>query len=154
MGKAVISTAIRHHLNTLDMKIAQNITSLIGQTPLLQVESPQNHNGMLLAKMESANPGGSVKDRLAFAMIAHGENKGFIKQDTVILEPTSGNTGIGLAMVCAAKNYKLIITMPESVSVERRNLIKAYGAELVLTPPDKGMKGAITAAEDLAKKYD
>jgi cysteine synthase A len=109
---------------------------------------------MLLAKMESANPGGSVKDRLALAMIAHGEEKKFIKPNTVIIEPTSGNTGIGLAMVCAARKYKLIITMPESVSTERRNLIKAYGAELVLTSADKGMKGAISAAEDLAAKYD
>jgi cysteine synthase A len=136
------------------MKIAQDITSLIGKTPLIRIKSPQAHAGMLLAKMESANPGGSVKDRLALAMIAHGEEKKFIKPNTVIIEPTSGNTGIGLAMVCAARKYKLIITMPESVSTERRNLIKAYGAELVLTSADKGMKGAISAAEDLAAKYD
>ena len=136
------------------MNFNKTIIDLIGQTPLVQTKSPNGHNGLLLAKMESENPGGSVKDRLAIAMIAHGEEKGFINPNTVIIEPTSGNTGIGLAMICTARNYKLIVTMPESVSTERRNLIKAYGAELVLTPADKGMKGSIAAAEDLSAKYD
>src|SRR6056297_675387 len=136
------------------MHISKDITGLIGKTPLLQVKSPENHEGLMLAKMESMNPGGSVKDRLAWAMIRHGEEKGLIEHDTVIIEPTSGNTGIGLAMVCAARNYRLIVTMPESVTVERRNLIKAYGAEVVLTSPDKGMRGSIDKAIELQKRHE
>jgi len=136
------------------MHISKDITGLIGKTPLLQVKSPENHEGLMLAKMESMNPGGSVKDRLAWAMIRHGEEKGLIEHDTVIIEPTSGNTGIGLGMVCAARNYRLIVTMPESVTVERRNLIKAYGAEVVLTSPDKGMRGSIDKAIELQKRHE
>lgn len=136
------------------MQISKDITKLIGQTPLLQVESPQNHNGLLLAKMESMNPGGSVKDRLAWAMIRHGEENRLIGDDTVIIEPTSGNTGIGLAMVCAARNYQLIVTMPESVTVERRNLIKAYGAEVVLTSSEEGMRGSIDKALELQEQHE
>lgn len=135
------------------MRYSNNITDLIGGTPLLKVQSPQGHKGHLLAKLESINPGGSVKDRLAYAMVKHGEDKGLIKPDTVIIEPTSGNTGIGLAMICAARNYKLIVTMPESVSLERRNLIKAYGAQVVLTSSEKGMKGSIEKALELQKKH-
>lgn len=136
------------------MKISKDITGLIGKTPLLQVKSPESHEGLMLAKMESMNPGGSVKDRLAWAMIRHGEENGLIEPGTVIIEPTSGNTGIGLAMVCAARNYRLIVTMPESVTIERRNLIKAYGAEVVLTSPDEGMRGSIDKALELQKQHE
>ncbi|ALO15507.1 Cysteine synthase [Salinivirga cyanobacteriivorans] len=135
------------------MHISKDITGLIGKTPLLQVDSPKNHEGLMLAKMESMNPGGSVKDRLAWAMVRHGEQNNLIDHDTVIIEPTSGNTGIGLAMVCAARKYRLIVTMPESVTVERRNLIKAYGAEVVLTPADEGMPGSIDKAMELQKEH-
>ncbi|PLX20207.1 MAG: cysteine synthase A [Salinivirgaceae bacterium] len=134
------------------MNYANIITDLVGKTPLLKVKSPKEHNGLLLAKLESQNPGGSVKDRLALAMIKHGEEIGEINNDTIIIEPTSGNTGIGLAMICAARNYNLIVTMPESVSVERRNLIKAYGAEVFLTPAEDGMKGSIDKALKLQKE--
>lgn len=135
------------------MKIYKSAAELIGNTPLLQltnVEQLENLNANILAKLEYFNPAGSVKDRIAKAMIEDAEAKGILKEDSVIIEPTSGNTGIGLASVAAAKGYRVIITMPETMSVERRNLMKAYGAELVLTEGSKGMKGAITKAEELA----
>lgn len=137
------------------MKIAENITDLIGGTPLIHLKKFSEECGAnLFAKLEFQNPGGSVKDRLAWAMIQAAEEKGLINRNTVIIEPTSGNTGIGLAMVCAARNYRLVITMPEATSIERRLLIKAYGAELVLTQSDKGMQGAIDKAIELSHNYE
>jgi len=133
------------------MKIAGNITELIGKTPMVKLNRIAGETGAnIFVKLESQNPGGSVKDRLAFAMIDVAEKQGLVNIDTVIIEPTSGNTGIGLAMVCAVKGYRLIIVMPESVSVERRILLKAYGAELVLTSASGGMKEAIARAEEIA----
>jgi cysteine synthase A len=133
------------------MKIAENINQLIGQTPLIRLNRLSSGLDVtILAKMESLNPGGSVKDRLSIAMIEAAEKEGLIKGDTVIIEPTSGNTGIGLAMVCAVKGYRLMIVMPESVSVERRMIIKAYGAELVLTSAGGGMPEAIETARAIA----
>lgn len=134
--------------------IAQKLTDLIGNTPLLALNRYSREAGLpgpLLGKLEYFNPLGSVKDRIAFAMIEAGEAAGKIKPDTLIIEPTSGNTGIGLAFVAASRGYKLILTMPETMSVERRNLLKALGAELVLTPGAEGMKGAIRKAEELAQ---
>jgi cysteine synthase A len=132
---------------------ANNIVNLIGNTPLVQINSLAADTGaQLFAKLESMNPGGSVKDRLALAMIADAEEKGLIDSETLIIEPTSGNTGIGLAMVAAAKGYRLIVTMPEGASIERRNLIKAYGGGVVLTPSDEGMKGAIARAKELREE--
>ncbi|MBJ6749490.1 cysteine synthase A [Geomonas anaerohicana] len=132
-------------------RIANSITDLIGRTPLLRLSARQSGgNAELVAKLESFNPGGSVKDRIGFAMIKAAEEQGVINKDTVIIEPTSGNTGIALAYVAAAKGYRLILTMPDTMSIERRNLLKAYGAELVLTPGAKGMKGAIEKATELA----
>ncbi|WP_110954197.1 cysteine synthase A [Anaerosinus massiliensis] len=134
-------------------KIYQSITDLIGGTPLLQLNKFAKENDLqatILAKLEYFNPAGSVKDRIAKAMIDDAEKKGLLKKDSVIIEPTSGNTGIGLASVAAARGYKIILTMPETMSVERRNLLKAYGAEVVLTDGVKGMKGAIAKAEELA----
>ena len=134
-------------------KVAKNLTELIGNTPLLELSNYGKKNRLsarLVAKLEYFNPLGSVKDRIGYAMIADAEEKGLIKKETVIIEPTSGNTGIALAFVSAAKGYRLILTMPETMSVERRNLLKALGAELVLTPGTEGMKGAIKRAEELA----
>ena len=137
------------------MKVYSKIIDTIGGTPLVElqnIEKKYNLKARLLAKVESFNPAGSVKDRIAKAMIEDAEKRGLINKDTVLVEPTSGNTGIGLSMVAASKGMRIILTMPETMSVERRNLLKAYGAELVLTEGAKGMKGAIAKAEELAKE--
>ncbi len=137
------------------MKVYRTITDTIGHTPLLEVtkiEAEEQTQAKIFAKLELFNPAGSVKDRVATAMIDDAEKRGVLKPDSVIIEPTSGNTGIGLASVAAARNYRIIIVMPETMSVERRNLMKAYGAELVLTDGAKGMKGAIAKADELAKE--
>ena len=137
------------------MKIANSITDLIGHTPILQLANfaaLYAPHAYLYAKLESFNPAGSVKDRVAKALIEDAEAKGLLKPGSVIIEPTSGNTGIGLAAVAAARKYKIILTMPETMSVERRNLLKAYGAQVVLTPGAQGMKGAIAKAEELARE--
>lgn len=136
-------------------KIYKSLTDLIGKTPLLELtnyEKKNNIKATIIAKLEYFNPAGSVKDRVAKAMIDDAEQKGLLKKGSVIIEPTSGNTGIGLASVAAARGYRIILTMPETMSVERRNLLKAYGAELVLTEGAKGMKGAIEKADELASE--
>lgn len=131
----------------------ENILHTIGNTPLVRLNRLGRETGAaIFVKMERSNPGGSVKDRIALSMVEDAERKGLLKKDSVIVEPTSGNTGIGLAMVAAVKGYKVKFTMPESMSVERRMLLKAYGAEVILTPAAKGMRGAVEAAEELAKK--
>jgi cysteine synthase A len=134
------------------LKISKSLTDLIGNTPLLELSNYNLKNSLeakVIAKLEYFNPAGSVKDRIGYAMIKDGEGKGLINKDTVIIEPTSGNTGIGLAFVAASRGYKLILTMPETMSIERRNLLKALGAEIVLTPGTEGMKGAIKKAEEI-----
>lgn len=137
------------------MSVYKNLTDLIGKTPLLELSNYEKQHGLhatVIGKLEYFNPAGSVKDRIAKAMIDDAEAKGLLKPGSVIIEPTSGNTGIGLASVAAARGYRIILTMPETMSVERRNLLKAYGAELVLTEGAKGMSGAIAKAEELAKE--
>lgn len=137
-------------------KIYENLTALIGHTPLVelkQIEKVEQLQARLIAKVEYFNPGGSVKDRIALAMIEDAEEKGLLKPGAVIIEPTSGNTGIGLAWVASVKGYKLILTMPETMSVERQNLLKALGATLVLTPGAEGMKGAIRKANELKEQH-
>jgi len=134
-------------------KINKSLTDLIGSTPLLELVNFSRKHGIkatLIGKLEGRNPAGSVKDRIAKAMIEDAEARGLLAKDSVIIEPTSGNTGIGLASVAAARGYRIILTMPETMSIERRNLLKTYGAELVLTDGTKGMKGAIAKAEELA----
>ena len=133
-------------------KIVKQLTDLIGNTPLVELNKFSQEKGIdtpIIAKVEFFNPGGSVKDRIAFAMIEDAEQKGLLKPGATIIEPTSGNTGVGLALVSAVKGYKLILTMPETMSIERRNLVKAYGAEVILTPGKDGMPGSIRAAEEL-----
>ena len=133
-------------------KIAKQLTELVGNTPLLQLNAysaKENLQTNIIAKLEYFNPAGSVKDRIALAMIEDAEKRGVIQPGATIIEPTSGNTGVGLAFVSAVKGYKLILTMPETMSIERRNLVKAYGATVVLTPGSAGMKGAIAKAEEL-----
>lgn len=137
------------------MKVYKNVTELIGKTPLLElahIEKEDKLKATVLAKLELFNPAGSVKDRVANAMIEDAEKTGKLKPDSVIIEPTSGNTGVGLSAIAAAKGYRIIIVMPETMSIERRNLMKAYGAELVLTDGAKGMKGAIAKANELAEE--
>ena len=138
-------------------KIVKKLTDLIGSTPMLELASyneTKNLEATLIAKLEYFNPAGSVKDRIALAMVEDAESKGFLKQGGTIIEPTSGNTGVGLAFVSSVKGYRLILTMPDSMSVERRNLLKALGAELVLTPGAEGMKGAINKAEALKEEIN
>lgn len=130
-------------------KIFESIIETIGSTPLVKINNLGSSDATILAKLESFNPGGSVKDRIAISMITAAEKAGHLSAGTLIVEPTSGNTGIGLALVCAAKGYKLILTMPESMSVERRKLLQILGAKIVLTPADEGMKGAIEKAEQM-----
>ena len=136
-------------------KIYTSADQLIGKTPLLElahIEKEQKLGARILAKLEYFNPAGSVKDRIAKAMIEDALAKGLINQDTIIIEPTSGNTGVGLSMICASKGLRIILTMPETMSIERRKILKAYGAEVILTPGSEGMKGAIARAEELAKQ--
>lgn len=136
-------------------RIVKSLTELIGNTPLLELANYNKENSLeakLLAKLEYFNPAGSIKDRAAYAMILDAEDKGLINRDTVIIEPTSGNTGVGLAFVCASRGYRLILTMPESMSIERKKLLKVLGAELILTPGADGMNGSVKKAEELAKE--
>lgn len=135
------------------MNIYNNILELIGSTPLVKLNKLNNGVANVVVKLEYFNPGNSIKDRPALYMVEQSEKKGEINKNTVIIEPTSGNTGIGLALVCAVKGYKLILTMPENMSLERRKMLAGYGAEVVLTPVEAGMKGAIEKAKELALKY-
>ena len=136
------------------MRFYNNILEVIGKTPLLELKKLNNDGfARVFVKLESKNPGGSIKDRPALMMITEAEKAGLINSETVIIEPTSGNMGVGLAMICAVKGYRIILTMPESMSLERRALLKAYGAELVLTPKEKGMQGAVDKALELLKEY-
>lgn len=134
------------------MNIAENLLELIGNTPLVKINKMNDGYALVTAKFECKNPAGSIKDRPALNMIEQAEKDGLINKDTVIIEPTSGNTGIGLALVCAIRGYRMILTMPETMSLERRMLLKAYGAELVLTDGSKGMQGAVNKAEELHKE--
>ncbi len=139
------------------MRIFSKITDLVGKTPLLELSNFEKEyalNAKIIAKLESFNPAGSAKDRVALSMIDDAEQKGLVNKDTVIIEPTSGNTGIGLAMVAASRGYRVIFTMPDSMSIERRKLLIAYGAELVLTPADDGMQGAVEKANKLSKEIE
>lgn len=139
------------------MKIAKSLVELIGNTPLLELSNYNKENNLeanIIGKLEYFNPGGSVKDRIGYAMIEDAEKKGLLNKNTLIIEPTSGNTGIALAFVSAAKGYRLVLTMPETMSLERRNLLKALGAELVLTPGPDGMKGAIAKANELKEQNE
>ncbi len=135
------------------MRIASSILDLIGKTPLVKLNKiSRDCEAQVVAKLEFYNPAGSVKDRIANSMIRYMEDQGKLKKGFIVIEPTSGNTGIGLALVCAVKGYRLILTMPDTMTIERRNLLRALGAELVLTPGENGMKGAIAAAEELQQK--
>src|SRR5690554_4674104 len=135
------------------MKV-NNILETIGNTPHIKVNRLYPEDYEVWVKMEKANPGGSIKDRIALSMVEDAEKRGILKPDSVIIEPTSGNTGIGLALVAAVKGYRLILTMPESMTLERRRVLKSFGAELVLTPKEKGMKGSIAKAEELAASIE
>ncbi|PKM83341.1 MAG: cysteine synthase A [Firmicutes bacterium HGW-Firmicutes-14] len=136
------------------MKVIANIYELIGNTPLLRLNKmAEGTDAEILLKLESFNPGGSIKDRIGLNMVKRAEEKGLLKADSVIIEPTSGNTGIALAYIAAAKGYRLILTMPDTMSIERRNILKAFGAEIVLTPGEKGMKGAVDRALEMADEY-
>lgn len=134
-------------------RIYDNMLDLIGNTPLVRLNKINDGYGEIVVKKESSNPGGSIKDRPAYAMIKEAEEHGIINKDTVIIEPTSGNTGVGLAMVCAIKGYTLMLTMPDTMSIERINLLKSYGAKIILTEGSKGMKGAIDKVEELKTDY-
>jgi len=139
--------------NTTKSKTAESVLDLIGNTPMVRLKRVvEPRMATVLAKLESCNPGGSVKDRICLAMIEDAENHGLLKSGSTVVEPTSGNTGIGLAMVCAVKGYKIILTMPETMSAERIQILKGYGAELVLTPAKEGMVGAVKRAEEIVKK--